>query len=94
MGKTRSYSVNDAPGGVKLKRELGLFSAVNLILGVMIGSGIFVSTSSALEHSGSVGMCIAIWIVCGIISLLGKNTRLDATYIYLTKKYLKVKVTR
>ncbi|CAH0678738.1 unnamed protein product [Chilo suppressalis] len=56
---------------VKLKRELGLFSAVNLILGVMIGSGIFVSPASALEHSGSVGLCLIIWTVSGIISLLG-----------------------
>ncbi|KAH9630059.1 hypothetical protein HF086_008029 [Spodoptera exigua] len=56
---------------VKLKRELGLFSAVNLILGVMIGSGIFVSPSSALEHSGSVALCLIIWTVSGIISLLG-----------------------
>ncbi|KAJ0173834.1 hypothetical protein K1T71_010983 [Dendrolimus kikuchii] len=56
---------------VKLKRELGLFSAVNLILGVMIGSGIFVSPASALEHSGSVGLCLVIWTVSGVISLLG-----------------------
>ncbi|CAH0728158.1 unnamed protein product, partial [Brenthis ino] len=56
---------------VELKRELGLFSAINLILGVMIGSGIFVSPSSALEHSGSVALCLIIWTVSGIISLLG-----------------------
>lgn len=56
---------------VKLKRELGLFSAVNLILGVMIGSGIFVSPAAALEHSGSVGLCLIIWTLSGIISLLG-----------------------
>ncbi|XP_075982897.1 b(0,+)-type amino acid transporter 1-like [Anticarsia gemmatalis] len=56
---------------VKLKRELGLFSAINLILGVMIGSGIFVSPSSALEHSGSVALCLIIWTVSGVISLLG-----------------------
>lgn len=56
---------------VKLKRELGLFSAVNLILGVMIGSGIFVSPASALEHSGSVALCLIIWTLSGIISLLG-----------------------
>ncbi|XP_045776167.1 b(0,+)-type amino acid transporter 1-like isoform X1 [Maniola jurtina] len=56
---------------VKLRRELGLFSAVNLILGVMIGSGIFVSPASALEHSGSVALCLIVWTVSGIISLLG-----------------------
>lgn len=56
---------------VKLKRELGLFSAINLILGVMIGSGIFVSPSSALEYSGSIGLALIIWTVSGVISLLG-----------------------
>lgn len=56
---------------VKLKRELGLFSAINLILGVMIGSGIFVSPSSALEHSGSIGLALIIWTASGVISLLG-----------------------
>ncbi|XP_044270360.1 b(0,+)-type amino acid transporter 1-like isoform X2 [Tribolium madens] len=61
----------DAKQGVQLKRELGLFSAINLILAVMIGSGIFVSPASALEHSGSVGMCLIVWTLCGIISLLG-----------------------
>ncbi|CAK1553321.1 unnamed protein product [Leptosia nina] len=56
---------------INLKRELGLFSAVNLILGVMIGSGIFVSPASALQYSGSVGVCLIIWTVSGVISLLG-----------------------
>ncbi|KAG7187648.1 hypothetical protein KM043_016706 [Ampulex compressa] len=56
---------------VGLKRELGLFSAVSIILAVMIGSGIFVSPTSALERSGSVGLCLIIWVTCGILSLLG-----------------------
>ncbi|XP_045464859.1 b(0,+)-type amino acid transporter 1-like isoform X1 [Harmonia axyridis] len=56
---------------VELKREMGLFSAINMILSVMIGSGIFVSPAPALAYSGSVGMCIVVWTVCGIVSLLG-----------------------
>ncbi|KAG5887524.1 hypothetical protein JTB14_022136 [Gonioctena quinquepunctata] len=58
-------------GKVQLKRELGLFSAINFILAIMIGSGIFVSPASALKYSGSVGMCLVVWVSCGIISLLG-----------------------
>ncbi|XP_033340763.1 b(0,+)-type amino acid transporter 1 [Megalopta genalis] len=58
-------------GKVALKRELGLFSAVNIILAVMIGSGIFVSPTNALERSGSVGFCLVVWITCGLLSLLG-----------------------
>ncbi|XP_003705663.1 b(0,+)-type amino acid transporter 1 [Megachile rotundata] len=58
-------------GKIALKRELGLFSAVSIIVAVMIGSGIFVSPTSALERSGSVGFCLIVWITCGILSLLG-----------------------
>ncbi|XP_045452932.1 b(0,+)-type amino acid transporter 1-like [Melitaea cinxia] len=73
--KAEKPNTNDATevsgSAVELRRELGLFSAVNLILGVMIGSGIFVSPASALENSGSVALCLIIWTVSGIISLLG-----------------------
>ncbi|XP_011873203.1 PREDICTED: b(0,+)-type amino acid transporter 1-like isoform X2 [Vollenhovia emeryi] len=58
-------------GKVELKRELGLFSAVSIILAIMIGSGIFVSPTSAFERSGSVGFCLVVWISCGVLSLLG-----------------------
>nr|CAD7586636.1 unnamed protein product [Timema genevievae] len=82
--------------GVHLKRELGLFSAVNLIIGVMIGSGIFVSPASALERSGSVGLCLIVWAVCGVISLLGALAfaelgtvvpRSGAEYAYFVEAY-------
>lgn len=41
----------------------------------MIGSGIFVSPAFALQYSGSVGMCLVVWTVCGIVSLLGTNSK-------------------
>ncbi|KAJ8667295.1 hypothetical protein QAD02_008957 [Eretmocerus hayati] len=56
---------------VGLQRELGLFSAVSMIVAVMIGSGIFVSPTSALKYSGSVGLCLIVWLVSGGLSLLG-----------------------
>lgn len=46
-------------------------SAVNIIIGVMIGSGIFVSPTAALKYSGSVGLCLIVWTLCGFVSLLG-----------------------
>lgn len=48
-------------------------AAINVIIGVMIGSGIFVSPTAALKYSGSIYMCLIVWTVCGIISLLGKK---------------------
>lgn len=56
---------------IGLKREMNLFGAVSIILAVMIGSGIFVSPTSALERSGSVGLCLVIWATCGLLSFLG-----------------------
>lgn len=64
----KQYEDEDAVG---LKRGIGLMGAVNIIIGVMIGSGIFVSPADALRYSGSVGFCLVVWIVCGVISLLG-----------------------
>lgn len=58
---------------VGLKQNIGLLSAVNIIIGVMIGSGIFISPTAALNYSGSVGMCLVIWALCGVVSLLGKQ---------------------
>ncbi|XP_020295152.1 b(0,+)-type amino acid transporter 1-like [Pseudomyrmex gracilis] len=83
-------------GKVELKRELGLFSAVSIILAVMIGSGIFVSPTSALERSGSVGFCLIVWISCGVLSLLGALAfaelstvvpRSGAEYAYFIEAY-------
>lgn len=54
-----------------LKREMGLLGAVNIILNVMIGSGIFVSPQDALKYSGSIGACLCVWFLCGVISLIG-----------------------
>lgn len=62
-----------AAAGGGLKRGIGLLAAINIIISVMIGSGIFVSPTAALRYSGSIGFCLIVWTACGIISLLGKN---------------------
>ncbi|XP_055390544.1 b(0,+)-type amino acid transporter 1 isoform X1 [Condylostylus longicornis] len=56
---------------IHLQRRVGLFSGVALIVGTMIGSGIFVSPSGLLVRTQSVGVSFIIWLVCGLLSLLG-----------------------
>ena len=55
----------------KLKRELGLFDAVSVIVGIIVGSGIFVSPKGVLQEAGSPGMSLAVWTFSGILSMIG-----------------------
>ena len=54
----------------KLKRELGLFNGVGIIIGIIVGSGIFVSPKGVLLYSGSPGLALVVWVVSGIISMV------------------------
>jgi len=56
---------------ITLKRTLGIPSAVSLLVGIIIGSGIFATPKWVLLYTGSVGACIIVWILCGLISLFG-----------------------
>ncbi|XP_072049830.1 cystine/glutamate transporter-like [Amphiura filiformis] len=62
--------INRSP--VQLKRQLGLWSCIALVVGQVIGSGIFIAPKGVLKYSsGSVGWALLIWIGCGVISTIG-----------------------
>ncbi|XP_071523215.1 b(0,+)-type amino acid transporter 1 isoform X4 [Panulirus ornatus] len=56
---------------INLERRVGLLSGVALIVGTMIGSGIFVSPKGLLQRTGSVALSLIVWGACGCLSLLG-----------------------
>ncbi|KAG5450739.1 Large neutral amino acids transporter small subunit 1 [Clonorchis sinensis] len=67
---------DDQPSGatykVCMKRELGLINGISIVVGTIIGSGIFVTPKEVLASSGSsVGVALLVWIASGVISLLG-----------------------
>lgn len=66
-----SHSNRSSSNCVKLKKELGLLDGVAIIVGVIIGAGIFVSPKGVLLYSGSVGVALIVWILSGLLSMVG-----------------------
>ncbi|XP_030617134.1 B(0,+)-type amino acid transporter 1 isoform X1 [Delphinapterus leucas] len=56
-----------------LQKELGLFSGICIIVGTIIGSGIFISPKSVLSNMEAVGPCLIVWAACGILATLGNK---------------------
>ncbi|MGH7296161.1 MAG: APC family permease [Polyangiaceae bacterium] len=55
----------------KLERRLGVFSATTLIVGSMIGSGIFIAPSIMAAYVAAPGIWLGLWLVGGALTLLG-----------------------
>lgn len=60
-----------AANSVRLERRLGMWNGVSIIIGVIVGSGIFVSPTGVLEAAGSMGASLIVWAICGLLSLMG-----------------------
>jgi APA family basic amino acid/polyamine antiporter len=59
------------PDDQPLVRRLGTFSATTLIVGSMIGSGIFIAPSIMAGYVATPGLWLGLWLVGGALTLLG-----------------------
>lgn len=66
-----SLSINKISDEEALGKSISLFSAITLIIGMCIGSGIFSSPGPVLLYSSSVGLALFIWFVAGILAITG-----------------------
>lgn len=65
-------AVDDPGGKVGLGKKVTLLRGISIIMGTIIGAGIFVSPKGILKNTGSVGMSLVVWVACGILSLFGE----------------------
>ena len=55
----------------ELKRDLGPWAATSIVVGTVIGSGIFLVPKTMIQRAGSPNMVFLVWVVGGLLSLAG-----------------------
>ena len=80
----------------RLLPTLGLFSTVMVVVGGVIGSGIFRKSGVMAEQVGSPGLLLAVWLLAGVITLFGALTNAEISgiipetggqYVYFERMY-------
>jgi APA family basic amino acid/polyamine antiporter len=78
------------------KRELGLLDGTMLVVGSMIGSGIFIVSSDMIRQVGSAGWLTLIWIISSLITMIAAVSygelsamfpKAGGQYVYLKEAY-------
>ncbi len=68
----RRPETSDAFGtSTELRRDLGLVAATSIVIGTVIGSGIFIAPSLVLKQVGSPATALLVWFVTGLCAMFG-----------------------
>jgi len=70
-GKKEVSPMEEEKEEVGLKASIGLVQGCTIIVGSIIGSGIFIAPGGVLKQTGSVNMSLMIWIASGLYSMVG-----------------------
>ena len=80
----------------KLRRSLGLFEGITLLIGITIGAGIYSTPQIIANYQDTFSSIISLWILVGVFVFIGGliyaelGTRLPnvgGEYVYLTKAF-------
>ncbi len=96
--RTPQPSVASADTGLdtEFKRGLGLFDSTMVVVGSMIGSGIFIVSAEMSRYVGSAGWLLAAWALTGLLTIVGALSygelaammpRAGGQYVYLREAF-------
>jgi APA family basic amino acid/polyamine antiporter len=78
------------------KREMSLFDAMMIVMGAMIGSGIFIVSADIARTVGSPGLLLLVWLITGVLTVIGALSygelagmmpHAGGLYVYLREAY-------
>src|ERR1700728_2633615 len=52
-------------------RGLGVFDSVMVVIGIMVGSGIFIVSAEMSRQIGSAGWLLVAWLITGVLTVIG-----------------------
>ena len=90
----KTNSIN--PLKTDLKRSLTLFDSTMIVMGSMIGSGIFIVTAGVAKQVGSPAFILLTWVLTGILTIIaalsygelaGMMPKAGGQYVYLREAY-------
>ena len=94
---TQPTAAKEAAGlDTEFRRGLGLYDATMVVIGSMIGSGIFIVSSEMGRYLGSPGWLLAAWVVTGVLTvtaalsygeLAAMMPRAGGQYVYLREAF-------
>jgi APA family basic amino acid/polyamine antiporter len=88
--------MNDTDRSSSLVRGLGLLDATMIVIGSMIGSGIFIVSAESARLIGAPGWLLLTWVVAGLLTMTGAlccaelatmMPRADGVYVFLREAY-------
>lgn len=80
----------------ELVRGLGLWASIAIVVGTMVGTGIFIKPATMAQAAGTVGMVTLAWVLGGALSLFGALSVAElgsaipeagGTYAYLNRAF-------
>jgi APA family basic amino acid/polyamine antiporter len=88
--------IANAPAETGFVRSMGLFDSTTMVVGSMIGSGIFIVSADIARQTGSTGGLLLAWIITGVLTvaaalsygeLAAMMPKAGGQYVYLRESY-------
>src|SRR5579863_4589055 len=96
MPAAEELAANSTVAAAELPRQLGLLDSLSIVIGIVIGAGIFLVPNLVAHELKSVPSILAVWVFAGIVSFFGAlacaelGTMFPSTggqYVFLRESY-------